>query len=133
MPIPEKVVAEVVKEASLKMRDPKYAQTLVGSWVQAQPSTVRYLTSCARDLGGAEGVVNAVFHAALLDTCFLRHAGRRVRAMTFAELDSVSGLDREAELSKLQPALVDYLNANVEGAEMRRVLMLVALAMDAVF
>lgn len=133
MPIPEKTVAEVVKEASLKMRDAKYAPTLVGSWVQAQPSTARYLSSFAKELGGAEAVVHAVFHAALLDTCFLRHAGRRVRAMSFAELDTVAGMDREAELRKRQPALLDYLNANVEQAEMRKVLLLVVLAMDEMF
>jgi short-subunit dehydrogenase len=90
MPIPEKVVAEVVKEAGIKMKDPKYASTLVGSWVQSQPNAVKYVSSYARELGGAEGVVNLVFHAALIGTCFLRHHGRSVRAMTFAELDAVA-------------------------------------------
>lgn len=133
MPIPEKVVAEVVKEAGIKMRDPKYASTLVGSWVQSQPHAVKYVSSYAKELGGAEGVVNLVFHAALIGTCFLRHHGRSVRAMTFAELDAVASPDREALLAKRQPALADYLAANVEGAEMRKVLILLVLAMDYVF
>ena len=133
MRIPEKVVAEVVKEASIKMSDPRYAQILVGSWVQTQPNATKYMTAHARELGGAEAVVSAVFHAALLASCFSRHAGRSVRAMTFADLDAVAAHEREAECKRRQPALFDYLAANVEHAEMRRVLMLIVLGMDFVF
>jgi hypothetical protein len=128
--IPEKVVAEVVKEASTKMADPKYAQMLVGSWVQSQPNATKYMTAHARELGGAEAVVNAVFHSALMATCFLRHNGRSIRKMTFQDLDSVANLDRDVDLKKRQPALHDYLTANVEHVEMRRMLMLIGLAMD---
>jgi hypothetical protein len=128
--IPEKVVAEMVKEASVKMADPLYAQTMVGNWVQAQPVATKYMTAHVKELGGAEAVVNMVFHAQLLASCFLRHIGRSVPKMTFAELDHVSGGDREVDLRKRQPALADYLDANVEGAEMRKILYLVALAMD---
>jgi hypothetical protein len=133
MKIPEKVVAEVVKEASLKMSDPRYAQTLVGSWVQGQPAVTKYASAHVKELGGAEAVVNLVFHAALLAMCFLRHGGRSVRQMSYADLDGVSGLDRDTELRRRQPALADYLQANVEHAEMRRLLALVVLAMDQVF
>ena len=130
MGIPEKVVTEVVKEASTKMSDPKYAQVLVGSWVSAQPAAAKYITAHAKELGGAEGVVNLVFHAALVAQCFLRHGGRSPRVMSFADLDAVAGGDTDILLQKRQPALRDYLHANVEHAEMRRVLTLLALAMD---
>lgn len=133
MKIPEKVVAEVVSEASAKMKDPRYAQTLVGAWVQNQPNATQFMSAHARELGGAEAVVNAVFHAALMEVCFKRHAGRGVRKMTFADLDVVASREREAELKKRQPALFDYLVANVEHAEMKRLLMLIALGMDHVF
>lgn len=133
MPIPEKVVAEVVKEAGVKMSDPKYAQTMVGSWVQQQPQAAKYVSAHVKELGGAEGVVNTVFHAALLASCFLRHHGRSVRRMSFADLDAVAEGDREAILRQRQPALADYLVANVEHAEMRRVLALLVLGMDHVF
>jgi hypothetical protein len=133
MPIPEKVVAEVVKEAGVKMRDPKYASTLVGTWVQTQPEASRYVTAHARELGGAEGVVNVCFHASLMAACFLRHHGRSVRKMTYADLDFVSSGDREAALKKRQPALLDYLTANVESDEMRKVLVLLALGLDHAF
>jgi hypothetical protein len=131
--IPEKVVAEVVKEASIKMRDPKYAQTLVGTWVQSQPAATKYMSAHVKELGGAEGVVNLVFHASLLASCFPRHAGRSVRQMSYAELDHVSNWDRDAELKRRQPAFHDYLQANVEHLEMRKILTLIALAMDYVF
>jgi hypothetical protein len=128
--IPEKVVAEMVNEASIKMNDPLYAQTMVGNWVQAQPIATKYMTAHVRELGGAEAVVNMVFHAQVLASCFLRHVGRSVPKMTFDQLDHVSDGDRDAALKKRQPALFDYLAANVEKDEMRRILTLVALAMD---
>lgn len=133
MPIPEKVVAEVVKEAGIKMSEPQYASVMVGTWVRTQPNATKYMSAHARELGGAEGVVNAAFHAALMASCFQRHHGRSVRAMSFADLDAVASGDREAELKKKQPALCDYLSVNVEHAEMRKLLVLIALGMDYVF
>lgn len=132
MRVQEKVVAEVVKEASIKMSDPRYAQTLVGSWVQQQPNTTQYMSAHARELGGAEGVVSAAFHASLMATCFNRQVGRSLRKLTFDDLDGVSNLDRDAEMKKRQPALYDYLVANVEHVEMRKMLMLIGLGMDRV-
>ena len=57
MRIPEKVVAEVVQEASKKMNDPNYSAVLVGSFVQDQPDTCEYIKSSMDDMGGAEAVV----------------------------------------------------------------------------
>ncbi len=131
--IPEKVVAQMVQEVSVKMNDPSYAQTMVGTWVQSQPAATKYMTAHVKEIGGAEAVVSMVFHAQILASCFLRHAGRSVRKMTYAELDHVSDGDREDMLKKRQPALFDYLQANVENDAMRRVLMLIALGMDYVF
>jgi len=101
--------------------------------VQAQPAATKYMTAHVKELGGAEAVVSMIFHAQLIAACFLRHAGRSVRKMTFAELDSVAGDDRDDALKKRQPAIYDYLQANVEHPEMRKVLTLVALGMDYVF
>lgn len=133
MRIPEKVVAELVQEASVKMSDGSYVQTQVGTFVQTQPAAAKYLTAHVKELGGAEAVVNAVFHASLLSACFLRHSGRSVRRMTFEELDAVSGQDRDGRLRRVQPALADYIEANVEQTEMRKVLVLIVLGMDYVF
>ncbi len=133
MRIPEKVVGEVVQEASIKMSDPSYVQTQVGTFVQTQPAAAKYVTAHVKELGGAEAVVNAVFHASLMAACFVRHAGRSVRRISFEELDHVSGQDRDGRLRRVQPALADYIQANVEDAEMKKVLVLLALGMDYVF
>ena len=130
MIIPQETIVEVVVEASAKMSDPNYSATLVGGFVHEQPDTTKYISAHADELGGAEAVVNAIFHAKLIGVCFQRGYGRTVRAMTFEELDHVSDGDREATLAAQQPHVLAYIKANVEDARMQRVLMLVALAME---
>ena len=130
MKIPVETVVEVVKEASAKMKDPSYSQVMVGGFVQEQPSAAKYISAHADELGGAEGVINAIFHAALLARCFQRANNRSVRAMTFDELNHVADGNREATLSQLQPAVLEYIEANIEVDPMKRVLILLALAME---
>lgn len=130
MPVPERVVEEMVKEASVKLKDPSYAERMVSSWIGAQPFVTQYLASSSAKLGGAEGVINVVFHAAALAACFLRHGGRSVPVIDFPTLDRVSRLDRVAEIKKRQPALEAYVGTNVEGEEAKKVLILLVLAMD---
>jgi hypothetical protein len=128
--IPAETVAEVVKEASEKMIDPNYSAVMVGGFVQAQGPAAQYIKAHAAELGGAEGVINAIFHASLLGICFQRGNQRTVRQMSFDELNHVADGDSEATLARVQPALLEYIHANVEVDAMKRVLILVALAMD---
>lgn len=130
MRIPEKTVVEVVQEASMKMSDPNYSAVLVGGFVQQQPAASEYIKSNINELGGAEAVVNCIFHAALIALCFQRGNNRSVRAMTFDELDHVSSGDREATLKEQQPAILAYIEENVEDSSMRNTLVLLALAME---
>jgi hypothetical protein len=132
MPIPEDVVAAVVQEASTRMSDGRYTRSLVDSFVRAQPDIARYLSAQARELGGTEAVINAVFHSALMAQSFLRHEGRSIPAVSFADLDAVATGPAEPRLAKAQPALADYLGANVEAEALRSVLALIALGMDRV-
>ena len=117
-------------EASGKMGQSSYAATLVDGWVRTQPDAARYLTAHVDELGGSEAVVNAIFHAALIDSCFKRSQGRSVPPMSFADLDHASTLDGEKDLRTRQPALLDYLVANVEDVQMRKLLTLLTLGMD---
>jgi hypothetical protein len=128
--VPATTIAEVVKDVSGKMSDPNYTSVLVGGFVQEQPPTAQYISSHADELGGPEGVVHAIFHAAVMGVCFQRAHNRSLPQMSFEELDRASAGDREAALKEVQPALLEYLAANVESAPMRKVLMLVALAME---
>jgi hypothetical protein len=130
MKIKEELVAEVVKEASEKMSDPNYSAVMVGSFVQQQAATAQYIGAHAEELGGPEGVVNAIFHIALIAEAFKRAHNRTVRELSFDQLNIVSDGDREERLKDRQPAVVEYIKANIEEAEMRSVVMLVALAMD---
>ena len=130
MRVRKKTVAEVVSEASLKMSDPNYSAVLVGGFVQEQSPTAKYISAHEVDLGGAEVVVNTIFHAGLLALCYQRTHNRSVPEMTYADLDHVAGDDIETRLQNLQPHVHEYIHSNVDSQEVRSVLCLVALAMD---
>jgi hypothetical protein len=128
--IPTATVAEVVAEASKKMADPNYSAVMVGGFVQGQTATAQYLGAHEDEVGGTEQVVNAIFHAALIALCFQRAHNRTIREMTFEDLDHVAGDDTTERLKVMQPAIHEYIEANVETEQIKRVLRLVALAMD---
>jgi len=129
MRIEQATVLEVVKEASGKMSDANYSAVMVGGFVQTQGPSAQYISAHATELGGPEGVVNTIFHAALIALCFQRANRRSVRRIRFDELDHVAGGDRIADLRAQQPAVLDYIEVNVEVPAMKEVLMLLALAM----
>lgn len=130
MKIPEKTVEEVVKEASIKMSDPNYSAVMVGGFVQTQGAACKYITAHQEDVGGADGVVNVIFHAALIALCFQRANNRTVRELSFDDLNHVSSGDREATLKEQQPAVLEYITQNIEEKPVRDVLVLLALAME---
>src|SRR5262245_42965109 len=130
MRIEQTTVLDVVKEASGKMGDANYSAVMVGGFVQTQGPAAQYISAHATELGGPEGVVNTIFHAAIIALCFQRANRRSVRSIRFDELDHVSGGDREANLRDQQPAVLDYIEVNVEGKAMKEVLTLLALAME---
>ena len=132
MRIAQSTVLEVVKEASGKMTDPNYSAVMVGGFVQTQPPAAQYISAHASELGGPEGVVNTIFHAALIALCFQRANKRSVRSIRFEELDHVASGDREATLRDQQPAVLEYIDVNVELQAMKEVLILLALGMELV-
>lgn len=130
MPIKKEHVAEVVAEASKKMSDPNYSAVLVGGFVQGQPPIIQFVSAHEAELGGADAVVNLVFHAALIALCYARGNGRSVRIVSFDDLDRASGGDTLALLEETQPFLHGFIEENLENPEARRLLALIALAMD---
>jgi hypothetical protein len=130
MPIPETLVAEIVSEVSQRMSDPGYAQVAIGGFVQAHPDVSRYITAHLDELGGGEAVMHTVFHAEVLHQCFRRHASAELPPIRFRDLDAAATDDEVAGLRARQPALADYLASNVDEEPMRKLLSLVALAMD---
>ncbi|ACY18234.1 hypothetical protein [Haliangium ochraceum] len=132
MKVPKETVAAVVGEASMKMSDPNYSAVLVGGFVQTQQPTAQYISTYEQDVGGAEQVVNIIFHAALIATCFQRAENRTVPSMSYEDLDRVSEGDVVAKLEQKQPALHEYITSNVEDPQVRKILCLVTLGMDLV-
>jgi hypothetical protein len=126
----KKTVAEVVAEASEKMVDPNYSAVMIGGFVQTQNPAAQYISAHQQELGGAEQVVNTIFHAALMALCYQRANNRTVPEMSFADLDQVAGDDVAERLRDLQPAVHEYIETNVDSQPVRDVLYLVALAMD---
>jgi hypothetical protein len=132
MPIPEKLVADVVSEVSERMNDPGYAQVAIGSFAQSHPDAGRYITAHLDELGSGEAVMHTVFHAEVLSECFRRHLGQELRPVRFRDLDAAATADVIAALQEREPALADYVGSNVDDEAMRRVLSLVGLAMSRV-
>lgn len=130
MRIPNKIVEDLVAEASAKMSDPNYSAVLVGGFVQTQGPAAQYISASADELGGAEEVVNAIFHTALMGECFKRANNRSVSEMTFEILDKVSDGDRKKTLGRKQPAILEYIETNIEDEAMANTVMLFCLAMD---
>ena len=130
MRIQNKIVEEMVAEASAKMSDPNYSAVLVGGFVQTQGPAAQYISASASDLGGAEEVVNAIFHTALMAECFKRANNRSVPEMSFEILDRVSEGDRKEALRRKQPGVLEYIETNIESDSMANMVILFSLAMD---
>jgi hypothetical protein len=130
MPIKKETVAGVVAEASQRMSEPNYSATLVGGFVQAQPSITQYVSAHEDELGGADGVVNVIFHAALINQAYQRGNGGRIRVVSFEDLDRVAGGDSMELLSAAQPFVHGFIEENVTSPVARSILALVSLALD---
>ncbi len=132
MRVSNKIVEEMVAEASVKMSDPNYSAVLVGGFVQSQGPAAQYISASASDLGGAEEVVNTIFHTALMAECFKRANNRTVPEMSFEILDKVADGDRRAALKRKQPGILEYIETNIEIEAIADTVILFCLAMDLV-
>jgi len=126
----KETVAEVVAEASKKMSDPNYSAVMVGGFVQRQVPACQFISAHERELGGAEPIVSVIFHCALVEQCFARGAGRQPRAMSYEDLDAVAGGDSLAKLTKIQPAVAEFIESNLENPGAKQLVALMALAID---
>jgi len=130
--IREKTVEELVQEASLKMSDPNYSAVLVGTFVQTQAPAAQYISAHEEELGGAEIIVNLIFHAALIGQCFQRTNNRSVQTITYEDLNHVAAEADEVRdrLKREQPAVAAYIEQNADGDAMKRILTLLAVTME---
>ena len=114
------------------MSDPNYSAVLVGGFVQTQGPAAQYISASASDLGGAEEVVNTIFHTALMAECFKRANNRSVPEMSFEILDRVAEGNRRAALKRKQPGILEYIETNIEVESIADTVILFCLAMDLV-
>lgn len=122
-------VAAVVTEASQKMSDPNYTAVLVGGFVQHQTPVAQFISAHERELGGAEAIVNVIFHCALVSQCFQRSGGK-VRTLSYEDLDAASRGEPLARLAAAQLPLHEFIQANIENVEAQNLVAMIALALD---
>jgi hypothetical protein len=122
-------VAAVVAEASTKMSDPNYSAVLVGGFVQAQTPVSQFISAHERELGGAEAIVNVIFHCALVAQCYQR-AGGKIRTLSYEDLDAAARGDPLVRLEEAQLPLHEFIKANVESTDAQNLIAMIALAID---
>jgi hypothetical protein len=122
----EQVVA-VVTEASQRMSDPNYSATLVSGFVDSQTPVAQFISAHDRELGGAEAIVNVIFHCALVAQCFQRNGGR-LRTLSYEDLDAAARGEPMTRLAAAQLPLHEFIKANLEHAEAQKLVAMIALA-----
>lgn len=129
MKLTQDQVAAVVTEASQKMSDPNYSAVLVGGFVQSQGNVAMFVSAHESELGGAEAIVNVIFHCALIAQVYQR-AGGRLRTLSYDDLDGAARGEPLARLEKAQLPVHEFIMANVEHPDARRLIAMIALAID---
>ncbi|MBK9073187.1 MAG: hypothetical protein IPL79_19640 [Myxococcales bacterium] len=129
MKIENEHMAAVVAEASKRMAEPDYSATLVGEFVQDQMALTQYITAHENEIGGAEGVISVVFHAALLVRAIEKAIELPCPIAGFEDLDQAAKGDASKVLKKSQPAMHEFIMSNVENADHQRLLCLAGVAM----
>jgi hypothetical protein len=124
-------IMAVVTEASQKMSDPNYSAVMVGGFVQSQTPIAQFISAHESELGGAEAIVNVIFHCALVATCFQK-AGARIRELSYEDLDSAARGEPLPRLEEAQPMIHEFIAANIEHEETRKLVAMVALAIDGI-
>lgn len=122
-------VATVVTEASQKMSDPNYSAVMVGGFVQSQKPVAQFISAHERELGGAESIVNVIFHCALVAQCYQR-AGGRIRALSYDDLDAAARGEPLVRLAEAQLPLHEFIKANIESEDAQKLVAMIALAID---
>ena len=110
MKLTKEQVAAVVTEASQRMSDPNYSAMLVGGFVESQTPVAQFISAHDRELGGAEAIVNVIFHCALVGTAFQR-AGGKLRTLSYDDLDNAAQGDALARLEKAQLPIHEFVQA----------------------
>jgi hypothetical protein len=110
--VKEHHVAAVVKEISSGAEDPQHVASLVGLFMQIQPTVGHYVSAHSNELG-LEGVVLTLLHASVLARAVELAQGRRLRAVRFEDLDVAARAGNGTPLADEEPELAGYLEGNI--------------------
>jgi hypothetical protein len=111
--VKEQHVATVVKEVSAGAEDPQHVASLVGAFMQIQPTVGHYVSAHSQELG-LEGVVLTLLHASVLARAVELALGRRLRAVRFEDLDVAAKNGGSRPLVEDEPELAGYLEGNID-------------------
>lgn len=115
MIVKEQHVALVVKEVSAGAEDPQHVASLVGAFMQLQPTVGHYVSAHSNELG-LEGVVLTLLHASVMARAVETAQGRRLRAVRFEDLDGAAKHGGRA-LADDEPELAGYLEGNLDARD----------------
>lgn len=115
MIVKEQHVAAVVAEVSQGAEDPQHVASLVGAFMQIQPTVGHYVSAHSNELG-LEGVVLTLLHASVMARAVEMALGRRLRAVRFEDLD-VSARGGDRALADDEPELAGYLEGNIAAGD----------------
>jgi hypothetical protein len=110
--VKEQHVAQVVKEISAGAEDPQHVASLVGTFMQIQPTVGHYVSAHSNELG-LEGVVLTLLHASVLARSVEVALGRRLRVVRFEDLDVSARNGGARPLAEDEPELAGYLEGNI--------------------
>jgi hypothetical protein len=111
--VKEHHVASVVKEVSAGADDPQHVASLVGAFMQIQPTVGHYVSAHSNELG-LEGVVLTLLHAAVMARAVEMALGKRLRAIRFEDLDASAKNGGALPLTDEEPELAGYLEGNLD-------------------
>jgi hypothetical protein len=110
--VKEQHVAAVVKEVSAGADDPQHVASVVGAFMQLQPTVGHYVSAHSADLG-LEGVVLTLLHASVLARAVEVARGRRLRVVRFEDLDAAARAGNGKPLVDDEPELWSYVEGNI--------------------
>jgi hypothetical protein len=108
----EQHIAAVVNEVSSGADDPQHVASIVGAFIQVQPTVGHYVSAHSNELG-LEGVVLTLLHASVVARAVELAQGRRRRALRFEDLDAATLAGDGQTLTQEEPELASYLEGNI--------------------
>jgi hypothetical protein len=134
MAILESSIVHTVNEASERMSDPEYVSNQVDMFIAAQPMMAQYVLAYRDDLKD-EGLVNLLFHAALIHMSIAHGTGKTLPLITIQVLDrAIKRAPGLEDLATIEPHLASFIVSNIDEEKKlaRKLLTHITIALSSV-